>query len=340
MKKVLITGITGQDGSYLAEFLLDKGYQVHGLIRRSSVFTTSRIDHLLDKKNFVLHHGDMHDSSNIISIIKTVNPSEIYHLAAQSHVAVSFAVPEDTGNTIGLGLLRLLNAVHLLNPEIKIYNASTSEMFGGFKETSPQSETTAFHPRSPYGAAKLYSHWLGINYREAYGMFVANGILFNHESPRRGETFVTRKITRGVARYKKTNQGLINLGNLYSVRDWGYAANYVEAMYLMLQQELPDDFVIATSIGTSVKEFVNKSFKAADIELTWDGEGINEIAVDSKNGKKVVGIDQKHLRASEVDFLLGDYSKAERILGWEPTLGIDELIEVMVESDMRTFSAK
>jgi len=337
MSTALITGITGQDGSYLAEYLLNLGYEVHGLIRRSSVFTTSRIEHLLNNRNFILHHGDMHDSSNIISIIKTVNPIEIYHLAAQSHVAVSFAVPEDTGNTIGLGLLRLLNAVNLLNPEIRIYNASTSEMFGGFKETSPQSETTAFHPRSPYGAAKLYSHWLGINYREAYGMFVANGILFNHESPRRGETFVTRKITRGVAQYKKTNQGIISLGNLYSVRDWGYAANYVEAMYLMLQQEKSDDFVIATSVGTSVKEFVNKAFQAADVELAWEGEGFGEYAIDTKNGNKVVDINQKYLRASEVDFLLGDYSKAKRILGWEPSIGIDRLIAIMVESDMRIF---
>ena len=334
MKKILITGVTGQDGSYLAEFLLNKGYQVHGLIRRSSVFTTSRIEHLLHKKNFMLHHGDMHDSSNIISTIKTVNPNEIYHLAAQSHVAVSFAVPEDTGNTIGLGLLRLLNAVRLVNPEIKIYNASTSEMFGGFQETSPQSETTIFHPRSPYGAAKLYSHWLGVNYREAYGMFVANGIMFNHESPRRGETFVTRKITKGVAKYKKNGEGVISLGILSSVRDWGYAANYIEAMHLMLQQKAPDDFVIATSVGTSVKEFVNKAFNAVDVELGWEGNGFDEYAIDIKNGKKVVDINQKYFRASEVDFLLGDYSKAKRILGWEPTVGIDELIQMIVDSDM------
>ena len=337
-KKALITGITGQDGSYLSELLIEKGYKVHGVIRRSSSFNTWRINHLYkdphEANGFRLHYGDMTDSSNLIHLIQEIKPDEIYNLAAQSHVQVSFEVPLYTAETDALGVLRLLEAIHILKMEskTKLYQASTSEMFGQVKET-PQSETTPFNPRSPYGAAKVYAYWIIKNYREAYDMFACNGILFNHESPRRGQTFVTRKITMALAKIKLGLQDKLYLGNLESKRDWGYAKEYVEAMYLMLQQDKPDDYVIATGETHSVREFVEAACKTLEIDLEWVGKGIDEKGINKKTGKTIIEIDPQYFRPIEVDLLLGDISKAKEKLGWEPKTKFKDLVKIMVEAD-------
>ena len=340
----LITGITGQDGSYLAEFLIDKGYEVHGVLRRSSSFNTGRIEHLyldewvrdMKRKRLVnLHWGDMTDTSSLIRIIQTIQPDEIYNLAAQSHVKVSFDVPEFTAETDAVGTLRLLEAVRILGMEhkTKIYQASTSELFGLVQET-PQKETTPFYPRSPYAVAKLYAYWIMKNYRESYGMFAVNGILFNHESERRGENFVTRKITLAACRIAQGLQDKLYLGNLSSLRDWGYAKDYVECMWLMLQQEKPEDFVIATGEQHTVREFCTLAFKYAGIELEWQGEGIKEKGIDKNTGKVLVEVDPKYFRPAEVQTLLGDPTKARTVLGWNPRkTSFDELVRLMVESD-------
>ena len=339
MKKALITGVTGQDGAYLAEFLLAKGYEVHGIKRRSSLFNTARIDKLyedphLPSRQFILHYGDMTDSSSLIHIVQKVQPDEIYNLAAQSHVQVSFEEPEYTANSDALGVLRLLEAIRILGLEkkTKFYQASTSELFGLVRET-PQKETTPFYPRSPYGVAKLYGYWIVVNYREAYGMFACNGILFNHESPMRGETFVTRKITRGLARIKVGLQDELYLGNLDAKRDWGHARDYIEMQWLMLQQEKPQDYVIATGEQHSVRDFVQRCAKLLDLDLTWQGTGVDEKAVD-KSGKVVVAVDPRYFRPAEVETLLGDASKARRELGWVPRISFEELVREMVESDL------
>ncbi len=345
LKKALITGITGQDGSYLAEFLLEKDYEVHGVIRRSSSYNTQRIEHLYkdnifhcmhERKELNLHYGDMTDSSNIIRLVKEIEPNEIYNLAAQSHVKVSFEVPEYTAETDGVGVLRLLEAIKLLGlkDNTKIYHASTSELFGKVQEI-PQSETTPFYPRSPYACAKLYAYWIVKNYREAYNMFAVNGILFNHEGERRGETFVTRKITLAASRIAQGKQDVLYLGNLDARRDWGYARDYVECMWLMLQADMPDDYVIATGESHSVREFCCLAFQAAGIELEWKGHGIEEKALDKINGKVVVQVDPQFFRPAEVDFLLGDPTKARTQLGWNPTkTKFEELVRLMVRSDM------
>jgi GDPmannose 4,6-dehydratase len=339
LKKALITGVTGQDGAYLAEFLLAKGYEVHGIKRRSSLFNTARIDKLyedphLPSRQFILHYGDMTDSSSLIHIVQKVQPDEIYNLAAQSHVQVSFEEPEYTANSDALGVLRLLEAIRILGLEkkTKFYQASTSELFGLVRET-PQKETTPFYPRSPYGVAKLYGYWIVVNYREAYGMFACNGILFNHESPMRGETFVTRKITRGLARIKVGLQDELYLGNLDAKRDWGHARDYIEMQWLMLQQEKPQDYVIATGEQHSVRDFVQRCAKLLDLDLTWQGTGVDEKAVD-KSGKVVVAVDPRYFRPAEVETLLGDASKARRELGWVPRISFEELVREMVESDL------
>jgi len=334
LKKALITGVTGQDGSYLSEFLLSRGYKVDGIIRRGSVFTTERIDHLLNHPSFSLHHGDLNDSSNLFSLINMIKPDEVYHLGAQSHVGVSFEVPEYTGDVIGLGTLRLLNAIKAINRDIKFYNASTSEMFGGFPNTVPQSELTRFHPRSPYGAAKLYAYWLTTNYREAFNLFATSGILFNHESPRRGETFVTRKISIGVARYKTGAPSTISLGNLDSVRDWGFAGDYVKAMWSMLQKTQASDYVIATGRGCTVREFAELAFKCIDVNIDWVGHGINEKGINSQNGEVLLEVNEKYFRPSEVDCLIGDASLARKELDWEPSITVEKLVEMMVSSDV------
>ncbi len=339
MKKALITGITGQDGSYLAEFLLEKGYEVHGIIRRASTFNTERIDHIYQdphatEKKLFLHYGDLTDSTNLIRTIKEVQPDEIYNLAAQSHVKVSFETPEYTGNSDALGTLRILEAIRLLGLEkkTKFYQASTSEMFGS--TPPPQSEMTSFYPRSPYGAAKLYSHWITINYREAYGIFAVSGILFNHESPRRGETFVTRKVTRAASRIKLGLQEKIFLGNLNAKRDWGHAKDYVRAMYLMLQQEEPEDYVIATGEQFSVRKFCEVVFKELEIDIVWEGQGLLEKGVDKKTGKVVIEVDPRYFRPTEVESLLGDPSKANKKLGWKAEIGFEELVKEMVATDL------
>ncbi len=346
MKTALITGITGQDGSFLAEFLLEKGYEVHGIIRRSSSFNTARIEHLYldewirDMKNrklIQLHYGDMTDSSSLIRIIQTVQPDEIYNLAAQSHVKVSFDVPEYTADTDAVGTLRLLEAVRILGmgQKAKIYQASTSELFGKVQE-KPQKETTPFYPRSPYGVAKQYGFWITKNYRESYGMFAVNGILFNHESERRGETFVTRKITIAAARIAQGYQDKLYLGNMNALRDWGYAKDYVECMWLILQHETPEDFVIATGEEHSVREFCTLAFKYAGIELRWEGKGIDEKGIDIATGRVLVEVDPKFFRPAEVEQLLGDPSKARELLGWNPRkTSFDELVRIMVEHDMK-----
>ncbi len=340
MKKALITGITGQDGAYLAELLLKKGYEVHGIKRRSSLFNTHRIDHLYKDQhekgvNFVLHYGDMTDSTNLIRIMQDVQPDEVYNLAAQSHVKVSFDTPEYTANADGLGTLRLLEAIRILGLEKKsrFYQASTSELYGLVQET-PQKETTPFYPRSPYAAAKLYGYWITVNYREAYGMFACNGILFNHESPIRGETFVTRKITRAAARISLGLQEKIYLGNLDSKRDWGHAKDFVKGMWLILQQEKPEDFVLATGETHTVREFVELAFKEAGIELEWSGRGIKEKGVDKKSGKTIVEVDSAYFRPTEVDLLLGDPTKAREKLGWEHKYKLSDLVKDMVENDI------
>jgi GDPmannose 4,6-dehydratase len=349
-KVALITGITGQDGAYLAEYLLKKGYIVHGLKRRSSLFNTNRIDHLyqdphIENRNFVLHYGDMTDSSNLIRIIQEVQPDEIYNLAAMSHVKVSFDSPEYTANADGIGTLRLLEAVRLLNliKKTRIYQASTSELYGLVQQV-PQSETTPFYPRSPYAVAKLYAYWITVNYREAYGMFASNGILFNHESPIRGETFVTRKITMAVSRIALGMQDKLYLGNLSAKRDWGHAKDYVKAMYLILQQDKPDDFVIATGVTTEVRDFVKFAFDHVSIELKFEGEGVNEKAYILKCnnpeyqleiGKEVLSVDPAYFRPTEVELLIGDPSKAKRELNWEPEYDLQKLIIDMMEGDLK-----
>jgi len=340
-KRALITGITGQDGAYLAEFLLAQGYEVHGIKRRASSFNTDRIDHLYQDPHekdlrLVLHYGDLTDATNLIRIIQQVQPDEIYNLAAQSHVAVSFETPEYTANSDALGTLRILEAIRILGLECKtrFYQASTSEMYGKVVET-PQSERTPFYPRSPYGAAKVYAYWITVNYREAYGLYACNGILFNHESPIRGETFVTRKITRGLARIKTGLQDCVYLGNLDARRDWGHARDYVRAQWLMLQQSEPDDFVIATGEQHSVREFVQRVGLAMDMRIEWEGSGRNERGVDALSGKTVVKVDARYFRPAEVDTLLGDSSKARAKLGWRPQTTFDELVQEMAEADLR-----
>jgi GDPmannose 4,6-dehydratase len=340
LKKALITGVTGQDGAYLAAFLLAKGYEVHGIKRRTSLFNTARIDNIyedphLPSRHFILHYGDMTDSTSLIHIVQKVQPDEIYNLAAQSHVQVSFEEPEYTANSDALGVLRLLEAIRILGLEKKtrFYQASTSELYGLVQEI-PQKETTPFYPRSPYAVAKLYGYWIVVNYREAYGMYACNGILFNHESPMRGETFVTRKITRGLARIKVGLQTQLFLGNLDAKRDWGHARDYIEMQWLMLQQEKPQDFVIATGQQYSVREFVQRCAKLLELDLTWSGSGVEEKAVD-KAGNVVVAVDPRYFRPTEVETLLGDASKAKRELGWEPRISFDDLVREMVESDLK-----
>jgi GDPmannose 4,6-dehydratase len=342
-KVALITGVTGQDGAYLAELLLEKGYEVHGIKRRSSLFNTDRIDHLYqdqheDNVKFKLHYGDMTDSTNLIRIVQEVQPDEIYNLAAMSHVQVSFEVPEYTANADATGALRLLEAIRILGLEKKtrFYQASTSELYGKVMEV-PQSETTPFYPRSPYAVAKLYAFWIVKNYREAYGMYACNGILFNHESPLRGETFVTRKITRGVAKIKLGLQEKIYLGNISAKRDWGHAKDYVEGMWLMLQQEVADDYVLATGTTTTVRDFVTMSFKEVDIEIEWTGEGVNEKGFDKATGNVLVEIDPKYFRPTEVDLLIGDPSKAQKELGWKHKHDLASLCKDMVQADMKLF---
>lgn len=340
MKRALITGVTGQDGAYLAAFLLEKGYEVHGIKRRSSLFNTARIDNIYEdphipSRHFILHYGDMTDSSSLIHIVQKVQPDEIYNLAAQSHVQVSFEEPEYTANSDALGVLRLLEAIRILGMEKKtrFYQASTSELYGLVQET-PQKETTPFYPRSPYGVAKLYGYWIVVNYRESYGMYACNGILFNHESPMRGETFVTRKITRGLTRIKVGLQSELYLGNLDAKRDWGHARDYIEMQWLMLQQEKPQDYVIATGVQYSVREFVKRCAAQLDLDLTWQGSGVDEKALDKK-GNVVVAVDPRYFRPAEVETLLGDASKAKRELGWSPRISFDELVREMVESDLK-----
>ena len=328
MKVALITGITGQDGSYLAELLLEKGYDVHGIIRRASLINTARIDHIFDKLN--LHYGDLTDSTNLVSVIKEVEPDEIYNLGAQSHVKVSFEIPEYTGQVDGLGTLRILEAVRLLGMEdkVRIYQASTSELYGLVQEI-PQRETTPFYPRSPYGVAKLYGYWIVKNYRESYGLHASSGILFNHESPRRGETFVTRKITRGLSRISTGQQDVLSLGNLDARRDWGHAKDFVEAMWLMLQQDKPDDYVIAKGEQYSVRDFVNEAAPYFGMNIEWMGEGLNEVGYDWNTKRPVIKVDPKYFRPAEVATLLGDPTKAKEKLGWEPKTSFTQLVEDM-----------
>jgi GDPmannose 4,6-dehydratase len=327
-KVALITGITGQDGSYLAELLLGKGYEVHGIVRRASLINTDRIDHLY--KNIKLHYGDLTDSTNIVRVIQKVQPDEIYNLGAQSHVKVSFEMPEYTADVDAMGTLRILEAVRLLGMEdrVRIYQASTSELYGLVQET-PQSETTPFYPRSPYGCAKLYGYWITKNYREAYGMYACTGILFNHESPRRGETFVTRKITRGLSKISCGLQDMLELGNLNAKRDWGHAKDFVEAMWLMLQQDEPDDFVIATGVQYSVKDFVEEAAPYFGMKIVWEGEGLNEVGIDKNTGRTVIRVNPKYFRPAEVETLLGDATKAKEKLGWEPKTSFKQLVEDM-----------
>ena len=339
MKKALITGITGQDGSYLAEFLLHKGYEVHGIKRRTSLINTDRIDHLYQephetKRNFILHHGDLTDSTSLIRIIQEVQPDEIYNLAAQSHVAVSFEEPEYTANSDAIGALRILEAIRILKLEkkTKYYQASTSELYGSVKET-PQNEKTPFYPRSPYGVAKLYAYWITVNYREAYGIYACNGILFNHESPVRGETFVTRKITRALARIKLGNQKILYLGNLNALRDWGHAKDYVEAQWLILQQQNPEDFVIASGTQYSVRDFINLASKQLDIKIEWKGKGLEEVG--SYKGSNIVKVDPRYFRPTEVETLLGDASKAKEKLNWSPKISFEQLVKEMIDEDLK-----
>ncbi|NTF33472.1 GDP-mannose 4,6-dehydratase [Rhizobium skierniewicense] len=341
MKKALITGVTGQDGSYLAELLLAKGYEVHGIKRRTSLFNTDRIDHLYvdphdGERKFILHHGDLTDSSSLIRIIQQVQPDEIYNLAAQSHVAVSFEEPEYTANSDGIGALRILEAIRILGLEkkSKFYQASTSELYGLVQET-PQRETTPFYPRSPYAVAKLYAYWITVNYREAYGIYACNGILFNHESPVRGETFVTRKITRALARIKLGLQDCLYLGNMDSLRDWGHAKDYVEMQWMMLQQEVPEDFVIATGVQYSVRDFVNTAAGEIDMKIDWRGTGVDEKGYDEK-GRCIVSVDPRYFRPAEVETLLGDASKAREKLGWTPKITFNELVSEMMREDLKS----
>jgi len=346
MKKAMITGVTGQDGAYLASLLLSKGYEVHGIKRRSSSFNTGRIDHLYvdphsaDTRLF-LHYGDLTDSANLIRLVQQIQPDEIYNLAAQSHVHVSFETPEYTANSDAIGTLRLLEAIRILKLEekTKFYQASTSELYGKV-QSIPQSETTPFYPRSPYAAAKMYAYWITVNYREAYGIFASNGILFNHESPLRGETFVTRKITRAVAAIAKGNQNCLYLGNLDAKRDWGHARDYVDGMFRIMQHSEPSDFVLATGETHTVREFVDLAFKHIGIELEWRGEGMDEIGINADNGAVLIRIDQQYIRPSEVDLLLGDASKAKAELGWSHTTTFPELVKEMVEADLKDIAPK
>ena len=339
MKKALITGITGQDGSYLSELLLDKGYEVHGIIRRASSFNTSRIDHLYkdqhetDVKMF-LHYGDLTDSSNLNRLIEKIRPCEIYNLGAQSHVQVSFEVPEYTAEVDGVGTLRLLDAIRETGVDCRFYQASTSELYGKVLEI-PQTETTPFYPRSPYGVAKQYAYWIVKNYREAYGLHASNGILFNHESPRRGETFVTRKITMAVARISQGLQKCLYLGNIDALRDWGYAPDYVEMMWIMLQQETPDDYVVATGEMHSVREFTEKSFDHVGIEIEWEGDGVDEVGINKATGNIIVLMDERYYRPCEVDQLLGSPAKAKKQLGWEPRIKFEKIVKIMTEGDLK-----
>lgn len=341
VKKALITGITGQDGSYLAEFLLDKGYEVHGIKRRTSLFNTDRIDHLYQdphsgKNNFTLHHGDLTDSTSLTHIIEKVQPDEIYNLAAQSHVQVSFEEPEYTANSDALGTLRILEAIRILGltQSVKFYQASTSELYGLVQEI-PQKETTPFYPRSPYAAAKLYAYWITVNYREAYNIYACNGILFNHESPRRGETFVTRKITRALSRITLgLTEDILYLGNLDAMRDWGHAKDYVEVQWLMLQQDKPDDFCVATGIQYSVRDFVNFAWDYLGKSLRWEGKGKDEKGYDVASGKLIVAVDERYFRPTEVETLLGDISKVKEKLGWTPKIALKEMIAEMMENDL------
>jgi GDPmannose 4,6-dehydratase len=341
MKTALISGVTGQDGAYLSEFLLKKGYAVHGIKRRSSSFNTERVDHLYQdphekNKKFFLHYGDLTDTSNLVRIIQEVKPDEIYNLGAQSHVQVSFEVPEYTADTDGIGTLRLLEAIRILGMEKKVrfYQASTSELFGKVQEI-PQKETTPFYPRSPYAAAKLYAYWIVVNYRESYDMYACNGILFNHESPIRGETFVTRKITRAAARIKLGLQDKLFMGNIDAKRDWGYAGDYVELMWLMLQQEKPDDFVMATGVTTTVRDFITMAFLEVGIVIKWEGKDVHEKGIDKDTGKVLVEIDPRYFRPAEVDILIGDSSKAYEKLGWKPKVQLPELVKMMVNNDLK-----
>ncbi|TFK25454.1 GDP-mannose 4,6-dehydratase [Coprinopsis marcescibilis] len=341
-KVALISGITGQDGSYLTELLLGKGYQVHGIIRRSSSFNTGRLHHLYEDQHerpnkFKLHYGDLSDSTNLVYIIAQVQPTEVYNLGAQSHVKVSFEMAEYTGDVDGLGTLRLLDAIRTcgLEKHVRFYQASTSELYGKVVET-PQSETTPFYPRSPYGCAKLYAYWICVNYRESYGMFACNGILFNHESPRRGRTFVTRKITRAVADIKLGKQSCLYLGNLDALRDWGHARDYVEGMWRILQQEQPEDFVLATGETHSVREFVEKAFAFVGVQISWENEGQDEHAIDLATGNVIVRVDPRYFRPAEVELLHGNPAKAERVLGWKRQIGFDELVKEMVEADLKS----
>ena len=336
MKRAIITGVTGQDGSYLTEFLLAKGYEVHGLIRRHSTPCTQRIEHISDEK-FFLHCGDITDSLSITNLIREVEPDEFYNLAAQSHVGISFEVPEYTAEATGVGTLKILEAIRQIKPDTKFYQASTSELFGGLPETAPQSETTPFHPRSPYAAAKLYAYWITVNYREAYDLFACNGILFNHESPRRGENFVTRKISMAVAKIFVGRQEKLSLGNLDAKRDWGYAADYVEGMWQILQHDKPDDFVLATGETHTVREFVEAAFAEVGIKLLWRGAGAYEEGRDAATGKLLVDVNPKYFRPAEVDLLLGNPSKAQKILGWQRKVSFRELVKIMVQADLKIY---
>jgi GDPmannose 4,6-dehydratase len=334
MKRAFVTGVTGQDGSYLAEFLLHQGYEVHAILRRASVFTTQRVEHIFADPRFITYHGDLVDSSNLHSLLSEIKPDEVYNLGAQSHVAVSFEVPEYTAEVDALGTIRLLNAIKDLGQRPRFYQASTSELFGGMPETAPQSEVTPFYPRSPYAAAKLYAYWITVNYREAYGLFACNGILFNHESPRRGETFVTKKITRAVARIAHGASSPLRLGNLDAVRDWGYAKDYVEAMWLMLQQETPDDYVIASGKTSTVRRFVEMAFAEIGVEIEWSGSGLQEKGLDRANGRELVVVDQRYFRPTEVDLLWGDPTKAYKNLRWKARTSLEDLVKLMVSHDL------
>ncbi len=335
MKKAFITGVSGQDGSYLAELLLEKGYEVHAIQRRSSVFTSQRIEHLYDHPDFYTYYGDLTDSSNLHTLLSKIEPDEVYNLGAQSHVAVSFEVPEYTAEVVGVGAIRLLDVINSLPKKPRYYQASTSELFGGLPETAPQNEQTPFYPKSPYGAAKLYAYWVTVNYRESYNLYACNGILFNHESPRRGETFVTKKITRAVANIARGKQEVLKLGNMYAKRDWGYARDYVEAMWLMLQQDEPKDLVIATGKTYTVKDFVEMAFAEIDVQLGWQGEGVDEVGIDRATGIIRVQVDPRYFRPAEVDLLLGDPSKANKELGWKAKTSLEELVRIMVRYDMQ-----
>jgi len=340
VKKALITGITGQDGSYLAEFLLEKGYEVHGLLRRSSVENTERIEHLIrEPKKVTLHYGDLTDAGSLSRLLYKIEPDEVYNLAAQSHVKISFEMPEFTANVNAIGTLSLLESIREVNPKIKFYQASSSELFGKVREI-PQNENTPFYPRSPYAVSKLYAYWITVNYRESYKMFACNGILFNHESPRRGRDFVTRKITTGIADILTGKTDCLYLGNLDAKRDWGYAGDYVEAIWLILQQDEPDDYVIATGETHTVREFYELAFKKVGINLVWQGEGLDETGVDKDTGRVLVRVSSEFFRPAEVDLLLGDPAKAKAKLGWKPRVSVEELVSLMVESDLRAAGVK